>query len=817
MNRRLLLPLATLLLPFPATAAVWAHYSFDTDYSDVSGNARNGTLTDVGTAGNSGIITTPGDFKFGNGAMNFHAERDYIEIPAKVFNSGSPYTIAFWARKASGDTGNAGDWDMVIGDRAVTGFFIALGDTPGTNPGLRWRSLDSSTARQADFATTKDNLWHHYAIVASGTTITLYVDGQLFGSPATGKQTGFQFNTIGEAYPNTNDFDFNGQIDEVWVFDEALSAPAVGALFQNNDPDSAPPYAGFHYRFDGDLNDSGTTANNGSAAGNAAVTNDPALLVTGTGSLTLDGADGSFVTLPTAGTYTATQAWSATFWARRTGIGSSHGMVMGAAANTTDFIWLNDANSGLRFRSSNNTTLDFTVAKDSDLHHYALVADGAGSLSLYVDGQFSETLAGNTSFSVDCIGKAYPTTQLHYNFSGTLDEVRLMPGTLTELQVATMYSQEKPIVDPTSVTRVRIVLLAGQSNADGRAAITDLPAALQVPQSDVDLYHRVEGGAGTLTTLRPGLSETNQFGPEIVLGSRLADLYANEVGTRVAIIKYANGGTDLKAQWKAGGNATTSGDGPEYLTFQQTVTAGQAALAAKYPGAALELDSMVWMQGESDAVAASASLYQTNLTNFIADVRATYGPTLAFVIARLSSQQTALDATSLNQVRAAQDAVALADRRTAIFSTDAFEMNGDALHFNANGQQAMGSAFAEEAAYYAWMIETFSTDDINAGLGEPDADKDGDGQTNRTEFLGASNPTAADSRFMASVTRTGASAASILFPSTSSRFYAVERWTEEGGQWETALPYAKGQEGQTTRNFTTTAATGIYRVVSKLP
>jgi hypothetical protein len=70
---------------------------------------------------------------------------------------------------------------------------------------------------------------------------------------------------------------------------------------------------------------------------------------------------------------------------------------------------------------------------------------------------------------------------------------------------------------------------------------------------------------------------------------------------------------------------------------------------------------------------------------------------------------------------------------------------------------------------------------------------------------------------MASVTRTGASAASILFPSTSSRFYAVERWTEEGGQWETALPYAKGQEGQTTRNFTTTAATGIYRVVSKLP
>lgn len=815
MNRSHLLLLASLSFALPASGAVWAHYSFDTDYSDVSGNAHHGTLVDNGTAGNSGITTAAGEFKFGNGAMNFHADRDYIDLGAmKTFGSGSPYTIAFWAKKTAGDTGNAADWDMVIGDRGVTGFFIALNDATGA--GLRWRSLNGNADRQADFTLTKDYLWHHYTIVASGTTITLYMDGVLVGSDLN-NQTGFQFNTIGEAYPNTNDFDFNGQIDEVWIFDEALGAPAVNALFQNNDPDSAPPYAGFHYRFDGDFNDSGTTVNHGTAAGNAAITTEPTQIVAGTGALTLDGADASFVTLGTGVGYTSSQAWTATWWARRDAIGNSRGMVMGRDDNTNDFIWLNDTNSGLRFRSSNNVTLDFTVAKDSDLHHYALVADGTGSLSLYVDGQFSEVLAGNTSFSVNSIGKAYPTTNLHYNFSGTLDEVRLMPGVLTDLQVATMYSQEKPLVDPGSVSRVRILLLAGQSNADGRATVGELPAALQVPQSDVDFYYRVEGGSGTLTTLRPGLSESSQFGPEVVLGSRLADLYASEAGTRVAIIKYANGGTDLKTQWKAGGSATTSGDGPEYVTFQQTVTAGQAALAAKYPGATLELDSMVWMQGESDAVAASASLYQANLTNFIADVRATYGPTLAFVIARLSSQQTAIDTTSLNLVRAAQDAVAAADRRTAVISTDSFGMNGDNLHFDASGQQSMGSSFAEEAAYYTWMIETFAPADIDAGLAEPDADKDGDGQSNRTEFLGASNPTSGDSRFMASVTRTGASTASILYPSTPSRFYAVERWTQDSGLWETALPYAKGQVVETTRTLNASTATGIYRVISKLP
>jgi hypothetical protein len=208
--------LASVLLASPATAGVYAHYSFDTDYSDVSGNGRNGTLTDVGTAGNSGIISTPGDFKFGNGAMNFSTDRDFIAIPSKTFGSGSAYSISFWARKSEGDTGAASDWDMVLGQRDNANFFIALGGN--SNPGLRWRSSSSAAERQADFTVTKDFAWHHYAVTASGTTITLYVDGQLFGT-ATGKQTGFIVDTIGEAYTSGSLFDFNGQIDEVWIYD----------------------------------------------------------------------------------------------------------------------------------------------------------------------------------------------------------------------------------------------------------------------------------------------------------------------------------------------------------------------------------------------------------------------------------------------------------------------------------------------------------------------------------------------------------------------------------------------------------------------
>jgi hypothetical protein len=806
--------LATLLPVLPANAGVWAHYPLDTDYSDTSGNLRHGTLTDVGTTGNSSIVATAGDFKFGGGAMNFSADRDFLAIPAKTFSSGTPYTIAFWARKAAGDTGGAADWDMVIGDSSSSNFFIALNDVTGI--GLRWRSSSSAAERQADFAVVKDYNWHHYAVVASGATITLYVDGSLF-STATGKQTGFTLNSIGEAYTSGADFDFHGQIDEMWIFDEALAAPAVNALFQSNDINGIPAFAGFHHRYDSDFSDSSPAGNNGTPAGTAAITTDPAALVTGAGALALDGSDDAFVSLSPGGSYLANQPWTATWWARRGETGLNKGMVMGRADSTSDFIWLNDNFTGLRFRSSTGATFEFTAPKDTELRHYALVADGAGNLSLYLDGQPAQTLSGNTSFTVDMIGKAYPTATLKYNFQGTLDEVRVQSGALSPIQIEQLYDSENPGDPPVPVTRLRIILLAGQSNADGRAATSELPAELQSPQDDIDFYYRVQGGSGTLTTLRPGLSETSQFGPEILLGRRLADLHASEAGTRVAIIKYANGGTNLNTQWKAGGTATTSGDGPEYVTFQQTVTSGIAALAAAYPLATLDFQSMVWMQGESDAVSASSSLYQANLTAFIADVRSTYGASLPFVIARLSSQQTAIDPVHLSAVRAAQDAVAAADPRTAVFSTDSFGIKADNLHFSGAGQQAMGSAFATETAYYEWMIGTFPPADIDAGLAEPGADRDGDGQSNLTEFLGASDPLSGANSFRAWFERTGPATGTLSHPSSPARRYAVERWIEGSNTWSEVLPPVDGSGEVLVRPLATPDSRGIYRVRAELP
>jgi len=371
-----------------------------------------------------------------------------------------------------------------------------------------------------------------------------------------------------------------------------------------------------------------------------------------------------------------------------------------------------------------------------------------------------------------------------------------------------------------TVTKVRVFLVGGQSNADGRAAVSGLPTSpvnLQQPQSDVDFYYKVEGGSATLTTLRPGLSETSGFGPAITLGRKMADIYAGEVGTRIAIIKYANGGTNLHTQWKAGGDNTTTGDGSEYVTFQQTVTSGLAALAAAHPSASIEINGMVWMQGESDATSTAASAYQTNLTNFIADIRATYGAALPFTIGRLSDAQTALNATYRAQIQTAQDAVALADPRTGIVNTNTFSLKGDHLHLDASGQQSLGTGFAQETAYFIWMGENFTSAEITAGDAEPNADPDGDGNTNRTEFIGASAPKDPTSLFQAWVTVPTSTSAVIHYASSALRRYAVEQYEVTTNSWVEILPYEPGDGSVINREITPVSHTLILRVRSDLP
>jgi hypothetical protein len=631
----------------------------------------------VTLAGAAATTVDPADVAAAPAALVLDgAKNSYVVLSADiVFTNGEPWTAAFWARRDGGV--NQG---MVMGAPGNNNDFIWV---TGNFNGFRFRP---SAGGSLDFTCAKDPLMHHYALTANGDgTMTLYVDGSLKQTLAFG-DTSFKVNRIGYAYENDG-YTFKGVLDDVRVYNYAVGASSVSNLFASGGSQR------FHFDFEGGLQDRSPCAVTATANGSAAVSVDASAPV-GNGSLVLDGADASYLALSPALALANSNAWSAVFWARKTG-NSNQGMVMGDRSNITDFLWLtgDPANKGFRFRphSGGGNSRDFTTPRDGALRHYALVSLGDGTLHLYLDGGFSEALSTpDTSVTINSIGCAYSSSG--FNYKGALDDVRVFSYALAPTNIAFLYGlrQAEP---PPLVTRVRVFLQGGQSNSEGRADPAQLPAGLQLPQDDVDFYYYADNA---LTKLRPATNGGTQFGPEITFGRRLSDRLCRDASNRVAVVKYSVGGSNLHTQWKAGGDATTAGDGPYYVNWQNTVAAGLAALAANYPYAEITVEGMIWMQGESDAdTAEHGAAYDANLTALIADIRLTLGlPRLPFVIGRIG-QSSLHGRSGYAAVRVAQAVVAARNSWTGWIDTDGFSLKSDNLHFDGPGQMAMGYAFAD--------------------------------------------------------------------------------------------------------------------------
>jgi hypothetical protein len=83
-----------------------------------------------------------------------------------------------------------------------------------------------------------DGQWHHIAGVVSENRITLYVDGEKKASKTGG--TGLSLGsmcvlTIGihPTHPTRSDIYFNGSIDEIKIYDTALSAEEIVEYYQS--------------------------------------------------------------------------------------------------------------------------------------------------------------------------------------------------------------------------------------------------------------------------------------------------------------------------------------------------------------------------------------------------------------------------------------------------------------------------------------------------------------------------------------------------------------------------------------------------------
>ncbi len=170
------------------------------------------------------------------GALEFDGTDDFVSIPNEGnFDITGSLTVTAWIRVNAFTR----SWQSIVtkGDRAWR-----LQRANNTNS-LGWACSDLSRHEVGDLygnRAVNDGRWHHVAGVHDGTKTCLFVDGTLDASEETERTISVNDYPvlIGQNAQQTGRF-FLGLIDDVRIYDRALSADELQALFER-DAASAP-------------------------------------------------------------------------------------------------------------------------------------------------------------------------------------------------------------------------------------------------------------------------------------------------------------------------------------------------------------------------------------------------------------------------------------------------------------------------------------------------------------------------------------------------------------------------------------------------
>jgi hypothetical protein len=271
-------------------------------------------------------------------------------------------------------------------------------------------------------------------------------------------------------------------------------------------------------------------------------------------------------------------------------------------------------------------------------------------------------------------------------------------------------------------TAYKLYYLGGQSNMEGFGFQNQLPAGSDVVSPDVMIFtgqmahdNETHGGVGVWTSLQPGFGlgfktdgKTNQFsdrfGPELLFGQTMAK---QSPGTKIAIIKYALGGSGLAEGVGFGNWYPDFADGAginQYDHFLKTLRNAFAESDINGDGVPDRLipSGIVWMQGEADAYdsQAAADSYRANIERLMGLIRAALRvDDLPLVVGKITDSGMSEDGTVMDYIDTVQDAQADFVRHdpcaALVTVTEDLGYLDDGWHYDTDGFVRLGIAFAE--------------------------------------------------------------------------------------------------------------------------
>ena len=425
------------------------------------------SASDASTNGNTGTLNNMenGDWvagQIGNG-LTFDGVDEYGSVPdnnALDIGASQDFTISFWIKTTASPGSTKPLAKKEVNDNSVgwgfyqstNGIYMKIGDgssslydgisVPNINDGT-WHLITHSVIRKGNCTRYRD------AVIVGQTDCSSWASTDLSNSSS----LYFGVNNIANGY-------WDGSLDEVRIYNRALSSDEVGQLYRLTTPTGTDTSLKGYWSFNGqDM--SSTTAYDRSGAGNTGtLTNGPSIIEGKLGqALNFTAADDEYVSMGDINAVDGLTAITASVWAKGTGSGERHifdktsclgtnnagtfeiqtgGFVAGKASF---LIYPADATP------SSYVNIDSTVTvTDGAWHHIVGVYDGT-SLMIYVDGVLSgsSALAGETLSSTSSVvevgGNCNGVGSL--NWDGSIDEARVYNRALSASEIKALYSSSR--------------------------------------------------------------------------------------------------------------------------------------------------------------------------------------------------------------------------------------------------------------------------------------------------------------------------------------------------------------------------------------
>jgi hypothetical protein len=368
----------------------------------------------------------------------FNGSSSKVQTPV-IPLTGTSFSISAWVKKDNDTSamnvfaqGNSSDNNPIIS--------ITFGGTNGLELINRNNSAVglNTTITAATHGITAGS-FHHLVVVFTTTSYTLYVDGSSVSTGSFTANTGtFNTQNIGVRQRVAYDSYFNGTIDQVRIFNKALSSSEVTTLYGEThasttisttdifDDDSGVAL----YQLDGNANDTGGVSGK---FGSGAIFN----------------GSSSQIDLNYASLGMGVNDFSYSFWFKANNTTAEQVFFQVLSEHVNYGIKINDPSGHLSSKPTNSSGgteyISAAVTIDTDWHHVAYIKSSTTGVghALYYDGtKIAEdtSFTGNVQASTDnktTLGSA--TNDIAW-FDGFLDDVRFYNDVLTSAEVGYIYN-----------------------------------------------------------------------------------------------------------------------------------------------------------------------------------------------------------------------------------------------------------------------------------------------------------------------------------------------------------------------------------------